>query len=95
MLKGGEFIVYWTLLRVALSHMEGHARGRSSDWAEFLQGSWYVWSLAEGSLLHRGRSAADLVSVGNCLTEHSHHLVPAGLVRSRVVGYGRSVGHVS
>lgn len=38
--------------------------------------------LAERNLLHRGRSAADLVSVGKGLTAHSHHLEPAGLVRS-------------
>lgn len=38
--------------------------------------------LAEGSILHRGRSAADMVSVGNSLTVHSHHLEPTGLVRS-------------
>lgn len=38
--------------------------------------------LAEGNILHRGRSAAAMVSVRNSLTVHSHHLEPAGLVRS-------------
>lgn len=46
--------------------------------------------LAERNLLHRGRSAADLVSVGNCLTAHIPHLEPAGLVRSGVAGPNRS-----
>lgn len=38
--------------------------------------------LAEGNILHRGRSAADMISVGNSLTIYNHHLEPTGLVRS-------------